>query len=126
MIDVMLVLLILFMTITPALAGSVELPPARHAAPEPEARVTVVVDAAGRFALNERGRLRDVPAAELPAAIRAAYAARPAGDHVLHLRSDERAPCAAVLTVVKAARAANVSRLAALTARGTEGRRSVP
>ena len=50
MIDVMLVLLIIFMVVTPALAGyTAVLPKARTAAPEKEDRVTLGIDRAGKY-----------------------------------------------------------------------------
>ena len=112
MIDVMLVLLIIFMVVTPVIAGAVKLPTARTAAPEAEDRVTLRIDAAGAFRLEPSTAA--VPDAELSGRLRAAYAARP-DDHVLYLKADRDAPYARVLTALAAAQEAGVGRIGAIT-----------
>ncbi len=54
MIDVMLVLLIIFMVITPALAFDAKLPKAKTAAPEKEERVTLGIDKDGKYTFANR------------------------------------------------------------------------
>ncbi|MBV9773196.1 MAG: biopolymer transporter ExbD [Gemmatimonadetes bacterium] len=114
MIDVMLVLLIIFMVVTPAIASMAVLPKAKTALPEKEDRVTLGIDATGRYFLQAFGRLLPVSEGELSTRLRSAYAARPA-DHVLYLKADQRAPYGRVLSAVDAAREAGVSRIGAIT-----------
>ena len=114
MIDVMLVLLIIFMVVTPALTAVVQLPRAATAIPEKEDRVTLAIDARGGYLLENHGTRSAVPPGELLARLQAAYAARPS-DHVLYLKADERVPYDRVLTAVDAARGAGVSRIATIT-----------
>ena len=123
MIDVMLVLLIIFMTITPALVQPVALPQARTAVPAREDRVTLGIGQDGAFFLDDHGRVEAVAADRLTARLAAAYAGRD-GDHVLYLKADARAGYGGVLTALEAARQAGVSRMAALTS--TEPPRSGP
>src|SRR5690606_32939718 len=111
MIDVMLVLLIIFMVITPALAGyAVELPKTVTAAPEKDDRVTLGIDAGGRYYLDERPQ--PVAANELTDRLRALYAERPE-DHVLYLKADRSASYSTVLTAIESARQAGVRRIGA-------------
>lgn len=113
MIDVMLVLLIIFMVITPALAGySAQLPKAVTAAPEKDDRVTLGIDNQGRYYLDEKPQ--PVPAAQLTARFRELYATRP-DDHVLYLKADQGVEYSVVLTAIDAARAAGVRRVGAIT-----------
>ena len=113
MIDVMLVLLIIFMVITPALAAyNAELPRAATAAPEKEDRVTLGIDREGRFYVDEKPQA--VAPADLTARLQAAYADRPE-DHVLYLKADQGVEYSVVLTAIDAARAAGVARVGAIT-----------
>src|ERR671916_446455 len=58
MIDVMLVLLIIFMVVTPALAGyTAILPKAKTSAPEKEKRVTLGIDRAGKYYIEGKQTL---------------------------------------------------------------------
>src|SRR4051794_27564061 len=62
MIDVMLVLLIIFMVVTPALAGyTAILPKAKTAAPEKEKRVTLGIDRQGFFYIEGRQTVKVAP-----------------------------------------------------------------
>jgi biopolymer transport protein ExbD/biopolymer transport protein TolR len=124
MIDVMLVLLIIFMVITPALAGyTAELPKAYTAAPEKEDRVTLGIDTEGRYHLDESPGV--IPPDQLATALRSAYATRP-DDHVLYLKADNGVEYSVVLTAIDAARVAGVRRIGAITesaaAQPAEGR----
>jgi biopolymer transport protein ExbD len=113
MVDVMLVLLIIFMVITPALAGyHVTLPKTLTAAPEKEERVTLGIDDQGRYYLDQRPQ--PVPPAQLTARLRELYATRPE-DHVLYLKADRGVEYSVVLTAIDAARAAGVRRVGAIT-----------
>jgi len=114
MIDVMLVLLIIFMVVTPALAGyTAVLPKAKTAAPEKEKRVTLGIDKAGFFYIEGKQTVK-VAADQLPAELQKAYATRP-DDHILYLKADGGAGYDKVLTAIDAARAAGVRRIGAIT-----------
>jgi biopolymer transport protein TolR len=120
MIDVMLVLLIIFMLITPALATyAVQLPRAVTAAPEKEERVTLGVDALGRFFLDHQRE--PIPRDRLVERLREAYAARP-DDHTLYLKADRTVEYSNVLTAIDAAREAGVRRIGAITEQAAPAR----
>jgi biopolymer transport protein TolR len=114
MIDVMLVLLIIFMVITPAMAGyTAILPKAVTAESEKEDRVTLGIDKAGLFYLED-GPSGAIPPDQLEAALRNAYATRPE-DHILYLKADQGVEYSVVLTAINAARKADVVRIGAIT-----------
>jgi biopolymer transport protein ExbD len=114
MIDVMLVLLIIFMVVTPALAGyTAILPKAKTAAPEKEKRVTLGIDRAGLYYIEGKQTKR-VPEAQLTDELKKAYATRP-DDHVLYLKADNEAGYDRILTAIDAARNAGVRRIGAIT-----------
>jgi len=113
MIDVMLVLLIIFMVVTPALAGAA-LPVARTAEYQPDKHPTLIIDAGGRISLDVDRKTERVEAAALSARLAAVYRARPT-DHVLYLKADRALAYTRVLGAIEAARAAGVTRLAAIT-----------
>ena len=113
MIDVMLVLLIIFMVITPALAGySAVLPKAVTSAPEKEDRVTLGIDTEGRYYVDEVQGV--VPPELLANVLEQQYQMRPE-DHVLYLKADEGVEDSVVLTAIDAAREAGVRRIGAIT-----------
>ena len=117
MIDVMLVLLIIFMVLTPALAGyTAVLPKAYTAAPEKDDRVTLGIDTDGRYHLDESPGV--IPPDQLASALRNAYATRP-DDHVLYLKADNGVEYSVVLTAIDAARVAGVRRIGAITEAAT-------
>jgi biopolymer transport protein ExbD len=113
MIDVMLVLLIIFMVITPGIVRA-SLPNAHTSTYQRDRHPTLIVDAGGGYTLDVDRHLHPVLGAALQARLAAVYAARP-GDHVLYLRADQNASYARVLTALDAARAAGVTRIAAIT-----------
>ena len=114
MIDVMLVLLIIFMVVTPALAGyTAILPKAKTAAPEKDKRVTLGIDRAGNYYIEGKQTL-PVSDAQLTEKLKEAYRTRPE-DHVLYLKADEQAGYDRVLTAIDAARNAGVRRIGAIT-----------
>jgi|DewCreStandDraft_5_1066085.scaffolds.fasta_scaffold03710_3 biopolymer transport protein ExbD len=114
MADVMLVLLIIFMVVTPALAGyTAILPLARTAAPEREERVTLGIDRQGRYFV-ERFAQGPVPVERLEQVLRQAYATRPE-DHVLYLKADREVGYDKVLTAIDIARRVGVRRIGAIT-----------
>jgi biopolymer transport protein TolR len=114
MIDVMLVLLIIFMVITPAMAGyTAILPKAVTAVSEKEDRVTLGIDQQGRFYIED-GPSGAIPPDQLEAALRNAYATRPE-DHILYLKADQGVQYSVVLTAINAARKADVVKIGAIT-----------
>lgn len=113
MIDVMLVLLIIFMVITPALAGyTAVLPKAVTAEQESDDRVELGIDNRGYFYLDDRPQ--PVNPAELAARLQQSYASRP-DDHVLYLKADQGVSYSVILTAIDAARVAGVRRIGAIT-----------
>jgi biopolymer transport protein TolR len=117
MIDVMLVLLIIFMVVTPLLAAyDATLPQAMHLVPEPQDDViTLGIDANGVFYVNA-----DAVAPEsLAPLLRQIYAGRP-GDHLLYLRADRNIGYNVVLDGIDAARAAGVRTIGAITEQLTD------
>jgi len=121
MIDVMLVLLIIFMVVTPAVTAAA-LPRARTAVHEPGKHPTLVIDAEGRMALDLDRRVERLDASALRARLASVYAARP-NDHVLYLKADRNLAYTRVLSVIDDARAAGVSRVAAITEQPKRDRR---
>jgi len=113
MIDVMLVLLIIFMVVTPAMAGAV-LPTASHAEYQPEKHPTLIIDAGGRMKLDVNRRTVLVSERTLRSRLASTYAARP-NDHVLYLKADRNLKYTRVLAALEAARSAGVARVAAIT-----------
>ena len=116
MIDVMLVLLIIFMVVTPALAGyTAELPKARTAAPEKDDRVTLGVDTQGRYWIEDVPNPGPIPDAQLAGRLREVYANRDPSDRVLYLKADQGVGYDRVLTAIDAARQVGVARIGAIT-----------
>jgi len=114
MIDVMLVLLIIFMVVTPALAGyTAVLPKARTAAPEKEDRVTLGIDRAGKYYIEGKSVI-NVPEEQLTDKLKEAFRTRPE-DHILYMKADEQVGYDKVLTAIDAARNAGVRRIGAIT-----------
>lgn len=112
MIDVMLVLLIIFMVITPVLSQyEAVLPEAEMFIPEPDDDVvTLGIDANGVFFLEGDA----VAPGQLTARLRTIYYDRP-GDHLLFLRADRNVGYDIVLNGIEAARAAGVRTVGAIT-----------
>jgi len=121
MIDVMLVLLIIFMVVTPSVIGAA-LPEARHADYEPGKHPTLIIDARGRMSLDVDQHTERVAEQALAARLTAVYAARP-NDHVLYLKADRDLDYARVRSALETARAAGVARVAAITESPRRGRR---
>jgi biopolymer transport protein ExbD len=111
MIDVMMVMLIIFMLVTPAVMSyGLVLPRAKHATPSSlEDVVTVGVAANGRLVVGKD----TVEDAALPALLRETYERRP-GDHLLYLWADKGADYARVLDVIEVARGAGVRTVGAI------------
>jgi biopolymer transport protein ExbD/biopolymer transport protein TolR len=114
MIDVMLVLLIIFMVITPAMAGyTAILPKAVTSVSEKEDRVTLGISNQGLYYLED-GPSGAIPPEQLEAALKNAYATRPE-DHILYLKADQGVQYSVVLTAINAARNADVVKIGAIT-----------
>lgn len=111
MVDVMLVLLIIFMVVTPILAQYEATPPeAQFVMPEPdEDVVTLGIDENGAFFLENE----PVPDAQLARTLQDLYARRP-GDHLMFLRADRGVGYDVVLDAVEAARYAGVRTIGAI------------
>jgi biopolymer transport protein ExbD len=111
MVDVMLVLLIIFMVVTPVLTQYQATPPtAVNVMPEPdEDVVTLGIDNEGAFYLENE----HVPANQLVASLRQIYERRP-GDHLLFLRADRGVGYNVVLDAIDAARGAGVRTIGAI------------
>jgi biopolymer transport protein ExbD len=113
LVDVMLVLLIIFMVVTPAMAGAA-LPRATHAEYQPEKHPTLIIDAGGRMKLDVNRRTVPVGERTLRSRLASTYAARP-NDHVLYLKADRNLEYTRVLSALEAARSAGIVRVAAIT-----------
>jgi biopolymer transport protein TolR len=114
MIDVMLVLLIIFMIVTPLIAAGFKatLPKGKNLDPRPEGENEVVlgIDQSGRYFLNQRpianGALEDQ--------LRSIFAARQE-DKILYFKADNQLKYAKVQEAVETARRAGVRVMAAIT-----------
>jgi biopolymer transport protein ExbD len=114
MIDIMLVLLIIFMIVTPLIAAGFKatLPKGKHLDPRPEGENEVVlgIDQAGRYFLNQRpiadGALEDQ--------LRSIFAAR-TEDKILYFKADNQLKYGKVQEAVETARRAGVRVMAAIT-----------
>ena len=114
MIDVMLVLLIIFMIVTPLIAAGFKatLPKGANLDADPEGTEEVIVgiDAGGNYFLNGRS----IEAAQLKDQLIAIYAARDT-NKVLYFKADNQIKYGRVQEAVEMAREAGVRVLAAVT-----------
>jgi biopolymer transport protein TolR len=99
MIDVMLVLLIIFMVVTPALAAGFQATPPQginlKAHPEEDADQVLGIDQAGRYYINKR----PVPNEQLGEALKKIYDVRQV-DKILYLKADKDLQYAKVLEAI--------------------------
>ena len=115
MIDVMLVLLIIFMVITPAMAGyTAILPKATIVESMKEERVTLGIDNQGQYFIED-GPSGAIPPDQLETALTQAYAAKAPDDHILYMKADAGVEYSVVLTAINAARKAGVVKIGAIT-----------
>ena len=114
MIDVMLVLLIIFMIVTPLIAAGfkAQLPKGKNLDPRPEGDNEVVlgIDEYGRYFLNSRA----LPEGTLEDQLRSIYAAR-TEDKILYFKADNRLRYAKIQEAVETARKSGVRVMAAIT-----------
>ena len=114
MIDVMLVLLIIFMIVTPLIAAGFKatLPKGKNLDPRPEGDNEVVlgIDEAGRYFLNGRA----LPTGTLEDQLRSIYSAR-TEDKILYFKADNKLKYAKIQEAVETARRSGVRVMAAIT-----------
>jgi biopolymer transport protein TolR len=114
MIDVMLVLLIIFMIVTPLIAAGFKatLPKGKNLDPRPEGDNEVVlgIDEYGRYFLNQR----PIPAGTLEDQLRSIYAAR-TEDKILYFKADNKLKYSKIQEAVETARRSGVRVMAAIT-----------
>ena len=114
MIDIMLVLLIIFMIVTPLIASGFKATMPRGAnldkAPEQEGEVILGIDVAGSYFLDGR----PIAADALEDQLRARFAARTT-DKILYFKADNQLKYVKVQEAVEIARRAGVRVLAAIT-----------
>ena len=114
MIDIMLVLLIIFMIVTPLIAAGFQatMPRGRNLDPRPEESNEVIlgIDASGRYFLDTRA----IDPAILEDHLRSVYAAR-TEDKILYFKADQNLPYGKIQEAVVIARQAWVRVIAAIT-----------
>jgi biopolymer transport protein TolR len=114
MIDIMLVLLIIFMIVTPLIAAGFKatLPKGKNLDPRPEGENEVVlgIDQAGNYFLDGR----PLPVGTLEDQLRSRFASR-TEDKILYFKADNQLKYAKVQEAVETARKAGVRVMAAIT-----------
>jgi len=114
MIDIMLVLLIIFMIVTPLIAAGFKatMPKGKNLDPRPEGDNEVVlgIDEAGRYFLDGRG----IPDGALEDQLRAMFAAR-TEDKILYFKADNQLKYGKIQEAVETARRSGVRVMAAIT-----------
>jgi biopolymer transport protein ExbD len=114
MIDVLLVLLIIFMIVTPLIAAGFKatLPKGKNLDPRPEGDNEVIlgIDQAGHYFLNGR----PLPDGTLEDQLRGIYAAR-TEDKILYFKADNQLRYAKIQEAVETARRSGVRVMAAIT-----------
>ena len=114
MIDIMLVLLIIFMIVTPLIAAGFKatLPKGKNLDPRPEGDNEVVlgIDQAGRYFLNGRA----LPDGALEDQLRSQFQSR-TEDKILYFKADNQLKYGKVQEAVETARRAGVRVMAAIT-----------
>src|SRR5918993_1862567 len=120
MIDIMLVLLIIFMIVTPLVAAGFKatLPKGKNLDPRPEGDNEVVlgIDQAGRYFLNGRA----LPNGTLEDQLSSLFASR-TEDKILYFKADNQLKYSKVQEAVETARKAGVRVMAAITEPRTSG-----
>ena len=123
MIDVMLVLLIIFMVVTPIIASgfTATMPQAKHIEKreDQDADITLGIDKEGGFFLSSKDaqgtqRVRPIPKEQLEQILVDIYKAR-STDKILYFKADQQLEYGKVEEAVKMARKAGVRVMAAVT-----------
>src|SRR6185295_7104655 len=121
MIDVMLVLLIIFMVVTPLIASGfvATMPQGKHIEKrdEEDSDVTLGIDQGGNFFLNAKPVSRD----KLEQTLRDIYSAR-ATDKIMYFKADQKTPYSKVEEAIQLARKSGVRVMAAVTELPKESR----
>jgi biopolymer transport protein ExbD/biopolymer transport protein TolR len=121
MIDVMLVLLIIFMVVTPIIASgfTATMPQGKHIEKreEQESDITVGIDRNGNFFLNAKPIAKDV----LERTLKEQYATR-ATDKIMYFKADQETPYHKVEEAIQLARKSGVRVMAAVTELPKDGR----
>jgi biopolymer transport protein ExbD len=116
MIDIMLVLLIIFMIVTPLIAAGFKatLPQGKNidSKPEGDDEVILGIDESGRYFLNGK----PLPDGTLEDQLRSIYAAR-STDKILYFKADQKLKYAKIQEAVETARRSGVRVLTAITER---------
>ena len=122
MVDVMLVLLVIFMIVTPLITAGfqAQLPEGEHlkSRPEEETRVVLGIDQDGNYFLNKKPIRRE----DAKNLVTAQFNARPS-DKVLYVKADRNLKYQEVIDVMKLARDAGARVIGAITEQ-TPGTRS--
>jgi len=120
MIDIMLVLLIIFMIVTPLIASGFKavMPQGTNLTPdgEDDGEVVLGIDEAGRYFLNGA----PIPSETLEDQLKSIYAARTT-DKILYFRADQNLKFAKIQEAVEIARKSGVRVLAAVTDKKAAG-----
>ena len=121
MIDVMLVLLIIFMIVTPLIAAGFKatMPKGKNldSRPEGENEIILGLDAGGQYFLNGKG---PVDAGVLEEQLKAMYAAR-SEDKILYFKADNELKFARIQDAVELARRSGARVMAAITEPKVQG-----
>jgi biopolymer transport protein ExbD len=125
MIDIMLVLLIIFMIVTPVIAAGfqADMPMARNVESRQEEPEDVVlgIDVDGNYYLDPgTGTISFVPADQLEATLTQVYEVR-TKDKIMYFRADKNLEYGVVQEAIEIARASGVRVLAAITEQAKEG-----
>ena len=114
MIDVMLVLLIIFMVVTPLIASgfSATMPQGKHIEKrdESDTDITLGIDKGGNFFLNAKPITKE----KLEQTLKEQYAAR-ATDKIMYFKADQETPYSKVEEAIELARKSGVRVMAAVT-----------
>jgi biopolymer transport protein TolR len=116
--DIMIVLLIIFLVITPIIdRGAITLPLATNAEKREE-RIVVSVDRESTTSLS--GQRLDTVGELLPR-LQARFEEAPAGGRIVFLKADEGLPYATILQVMRVCREAGAEQVSLVTARRVRG-----